>query len=55
MQEILTAIRLLEQGGAAIGAVAAKVGYDDPAAFAKAFREMASMAPLDYRSRRMPA
>jgi AraC-like DNA-binding protein len=45
------AIDALEVDGEPIGAVAAAVGYDDPAAFARAFRAVMGMAPGAYRRR----
>ncbi|MCL5778430.1 AraC family transcriptional regulator [Limibaculum sp. FT325] len=43
--------RLLVTGGLAVGEVAARVGYDDPAAFARAFRRAHGCAPGALRAR----
>ena len=44
------AIELLDGTDRNVGAIAAEVGYENQAAFAKTFREAVGMAPTDYRN-----
>ncbi len=46
---ILTAIERIDKTDDTIGGIAAGVGYENQAAFAKAFRDIVGMAPSDYR------
>jgi AraC-like DNA-binding protein len=46
------AIDALEDSDRPIASVAADVGYDDPAAFARAFRAVMGLSPSDYRRRK---
>jgi len=45
------AARLLADRGLTVREVARRVGYRQPAQFAKAFRRHLGVAPSDYRSR----
>lgn len=47
---IHAAIELLDGTDRTVGAIAAEVGYENQAAFAKTFREAVGMAPTDYRN-----
>lgn len=49
---ILTAIELLDTTAESIGTVAATVGYDNQAAFAKTFNAYVGMSPTQYRRQR---
>jgi AraC-like DNA-binding protein len=46
------AAEMLAGGGLTVREVAHRVGYRQPAQFAKAFRRHAGVAPSDYRARR---
>lgn len=46
--QVFLAIEALE-AGEAIGTVAARIGYENPAAFARAFRAAIGMSPSEYR------
>lgn len=53
---IHAAIELLDGTDRTVGAIAAEVGYENQASFAKTFREAVGMAPTDYRNtKRRPA
>jgi AraC-like DNA-binding protein len=53
---ILTAIAKIDSSDDTIGCIAADVGYENQAAFAKAFRDTVGIAPSEYRRRkRRPA
>jgi AraC-like DNA-binding protein len=47
--------RLLSDGATKVSAVALAVGYDSEAAFSRAFKKAAGMAPAAWRKRRAPA
>jgi AraC-like DNA-binding protein len=47
------AAELLSSGGPTVREVAARVGYRQPAQFAKAFRRHLGLAPAAYRAERM--
>jgi AraC-like DNA-binding protein len=49
---ILTSIEKIDSSDDTIGCIAADVGYENQAAFAKAFRDTVGMAPSEYRRRK---
>lgn len=49
---MLAAMDMLEASRLTVGQVAAEVGYDNQSAFAKAFRQIVGISPLDYRRSR---
>lgn len=51
---IHAAIALLDATDRTVGAIAAEVGYENQAAFAKTFREAVGMAPTEYRNTKRP-
>ncbi len=48
-RKMILAARLLKQPGATVGAVAAELGYDDPAHFSRAFKRCIAMSPARFR------
>ncbi len=52
---ILTAIEKIDSTDETIGGIAADVGYENQAAFAKAFRHAVGMAPSEYRRMKRPS
>lgn len=46
-----TARRLLETGDSPIENIRRQVGYRDPTAFRRAFKEQTGLAPSEYRDR----
>lgn len=46
---IYLAIEALDRGDRSVGSIAADVGYESPAAFAKMFRTVMGIGPSDYR------
>jgi len=48
---LLAAIELLDKTTLTVGAVAARVGFDNQGAFTKAFRDLLGMTPTEFRRR----
>lgn len=49
---MLAAMQMLEASRRTVGDIAAEVGYDNQAAFAKAFRQTVGLSPMAYRHSR---
>jgi transcriptional regulator GlxA family with amidase domain len=51
------AIALLDGSDCTVGSIAADVGYENQAAFAKSFRKATGLSPTEYRAmrRRLPS
>jgi AraC-like DNA-binding protein len=52
---IQVAARLLSDGATKVSAVAAEVGYESEAAFSRAFKKLAGLAPSEWRARHAAA